>query len=164
MAQFARPSSDVSAGSWTPSTGSTLYETIDETSASDADYALTTAGANEFRVGLSAVTNPGVTTGHTLRVRHQKTAGSASTAITIRLRNKTDASTVVLNEPTISTTWTTTEVTLSAGEVALIQNYADLAISVYGSGAGGEIRVSWAELEVPDATYNVPILLRHREN
>ena len=36
--QVARPVADVSAGGWTPSTGSDLYATLDEIAASDADY------------------------------------------------------------------------------------------------------------------------------
>lgn len=36
--QFSRPTADVAAGTWTPSSGSDLYVMLDETSASDADY------------------------------------------------------------------------------------------------------------------------------
>jgi len=38
--QFARPTSDQSAGTWTTNSGGTtnLYATIDETSLDDADY------------------------------------------------------------------------------------------------------------------------------
>lgn len=36
--QFARPSSDVTTAGWTPSTGASLFGTLDETSPDDADY------------------------------------------------------------------------------------------------------------------------------
>lgn len=36
--QFARPSSDVSAGTWTPSTGLDLYAMVDEETIEDTDY------------------------------------------------------------------------------------------------------------------------------
>lgn len=41
--QYARPSADAAAGGWTPSTGTSLFSTLDETSADDADYISATA-------------------------------------------------------------------------------------------------------------------------
>lgn len=41
--QYSRPSADVAAGGWTPSTGTSLFSTLDETVADDADYISATA-------------------------------------------------------------------------------------------------------------------------
>ena len=65
--QNAYPSSDITDGAWTPSTGSDLYATIDETSASDADYAYTNSNST-MRVALGALSPPDSGT-QTLRYR-----------------------------------------------------------------------------------------------
>jgi len=58
--QYGRPSADVSAGNWTPSSGSDLYAMVDETTADDADYI--TSGANpvndEAVLSLSPINTP----------------------------------------------------------------------------------------------------------
>lgn len=72
--QFARPTSDVAAGTWTPSAGSDLYAMVDETSANDSDYMRSAMSpVNDVaKLGLSALGTPGAGT-VTLRVRHRRT-------------------------------------------------------------------------------------------
>lgn len=68
--QIAAPDADVSAGAWTPSTGSDLYAMLDETTASDSDY-INVNSNSECIIGLSA---PGATPGSgtkTLSYRHK---------------------------------------------------------------------------------------------
>jgi hypothetical protein len=68
--QHARPSADVSAGTWTPSAGLSLYAMIDEEAADDADY-ITSAlapSADTAVMSLSAVSRPIAGT-ITMRVR-----------------------------------------------------------------------------------------------
>jgi hypothetical protein len=75
-AQYARPDSDVSAGTWTTDTGGTtdLYQAIDETNAVDADYiqSVTDPASAVTEVGLSNVTDPAVSTGHIVRYRARR--------------------------------------------------------------------------------------------
>jgi len=76
--QTARPTSDISAGTWTPSTGAVLWDMLNETTASDADYiqsAVLTATADVSEVALGSLTDPAVSTGHIVRYRYQKSAG-----------------------------------------------------------------------------------------
>jgi len=72
--QFARPASDIAAGTWTPTTGTDLYAMLDETPASDTDYIqsglIPTADVCEVR--LTSLTDPASSTGHVVRYRLRK--------------------------------------------------------------------------------------------
>jgi hypothetical protein len=70
LAQFARPISDVAAGSWTYSEGATLYACVDEVTAADADYIRSAASpTNDTAIlGLTSLNTPGPGA-VTLRVR-----------------------------------------------------------------------------------------------
>jgi hypothetical protein len=64
---IARPSADLVTG-WTPSTGTALYSLVDETVADDADYISATEPAT-CDLALSAVTDPGTSSGQVLTIR-----------------------------------------------------------------------------------------------
>lgn len=118
-AQYFRPSSDVSAGTWTASAGATLYGTLDETVADDSDY-ITTTGVSTCKVSLGVASNPGITTTpHKVRYRISSNYGG----IIVRLKQgATTIATWVHNPaPVYEATFTQT---LSAGEVSSI-NYAN---------------------------------------
>lgn len=66
--QIAVPVADISAGGWTPSSGTDLYAMLDETPASDADYA-TSDTASAFEVEVGVFDDPGVDTDHFFRYR-----------------------------------------------------------------------------------------------
>ena len=72
-----QPSSDISTGAWTPSTGTTLYGCIDETPYSDADY-ISASNATTCEVGLPPFAFP-ITAGVTLSYRAASTSGSTLT-------------------------------------------------------------------------------------
>lgn len=61
--QTARPTSDISAGAWTPSDGSDLFAMVDEASPSDTDY-ITSEATNEDTavLALGALSTPGAGT------------------------------------------------------------------------------------------------------
>ena len=66
--QLLGPTSDLSAGTWTASSGPNLYAMLNEMSANDATFDVTSQ-ASTFKVGIAAGANPGVTTGHVVRYR-----------------------------------------------------------------------------------------------
>lgn len=73
--QTSTPAADVSAGTWTPSTGTTIYTMLDETIPSDTDYAMSSSSpvaADETRVRMTSVSDPAVGTGHTVSYRYLK--------------------------------------------------------------------------------------------
>ena len=121
-AQFARPTSDASAGAWTASTGSDLYAMIDETAASDADY-ITTVNASTCEVALSTLSDPASSSGHIVRYRLSAEAGG----VTVRLRQGTTTIASWTHSPAPSSL-TNYAQTLSGGEADSITDYTALKL------------------------------------
>ena len=78
--QFLYLSSDISAGAWTPSTGSDLYAMLDEETASDTDY-IQSASASACEIKFTSGATPD-STGGTCRYRLLPGEGS----ITVQLK------------------------------------------------------------------------------
>ena len=121
-AQYARPTSDVSAGTWTASTGSDLYAMLDETTANDADY-ISTVNASTCEVTLGTLTDPASSTGHVVRYRIAADSGG----IIVRLRQGTTTIASWTHNPAPSSL-TTYAQTLTGGEADSITNYAALKL------------------------------------
>ena len=121
-AQYARPTSDVSAGTWTASSGSDLYAMLDETSANDSDYIVTT-GASTCEVALGSLTDPASSSGHIVRYRISATSGG----ITVRLRQGTTTIATWAHAPA-PTSLTTYAQTLTSGEADSITDYTALRL------------------------------------
>ena len=121
-AQYARPTSDVSAGTWTASTGSDLFAMLDETSANDSDY-ITTTNASTCEVALGSLSDPALSTGHIVRYRISATGGG----IIVRLREGSTTIASWTHNPAPGSL-TTYAQTLSGGEADSIINYAALKL------------------------------------
>lgn len=151
MAQYARPDSDVSAGSWTASSGSDLYAMVDETSYSDSDYVSAIRADTTCELGLSNVTDPVSSSGHVLRVRHLKTgAGVMGTCAAILKQGATTIATMSCTPGSVQTQ----ELTLSGAEADAITDYNDLRVALTADWTSGVVtgwQVTWVELETPDA-------------
>jgi hypothetical protein len=79
--RYGRPTSDLSAGSWTPSIGSDLYAMLDEETASDApDYITTSTAYDPCELALSAVTDPATSSGQVITIRAKSSVGSTLVA------------------------------------------------------------------------------------
>lgn len=118
-----RPSADITVGSWAPSTGTSLFAVLDESSPDDGDYVSIT-GIGTFEIQLTVGVDPTASYGHTVRYRIQ---GDGAKTFTVRLIQGT---TIISTDPTVRVppagSWTTYEWTLTAGEANAISNYADL--------------------------------------
>lgn len=125
MAQFARPTSDISLGGWS----GPAWSTLDEAVASDAD--LTTSpvapASATLEVKLGIVEDPLSSTGHVIRYRLGKSAtGGAQINMDISLVQGT----------TVIATWshsnvdalTTYSQTLTALQADAITDYSDLRL------------------------------------
>ena len=121
-AQYARPTSDVSAGTWTASSGSDLFAMLDETAASDADYIVTT-GTSTCEVALGTLTDPSSSAGHIVRYRISATSGG----IIVRLRQGT-TTIATWTHASAPTSLTTYEQTLTGGEADSISDYSALRL------------------------------------
>lgn len=158
MPQFARPSSDVTTGAWTPTP---LWSNIDEPTASDADFISCNVSTNDFsEVAISAVQDPSDSTNHIVRYRYRKNASSGnSRSIQVGLyQGGTQIAVGSTHTPT-TTTWTAGTFTLTGTQADAITDYANLRLRFIATGtvSGSQgnrraVEVSWAELEVPSTT------------
>ena len=155
MAQFLRPSSDVTTTNWTRSSGSSDYWTyIDEVTADSGDYVQTQTQAAGLEVGLSTVETPSNRNNHIVRLQAWALGSAAGERQTVLLlQGATTIATVVNNAVITRNTPTTLNYTLTSGEASTITDYSNLRLRfTAGTLASGETyRVSWAEMEVPDA-------------
>jgi hypothetical protein len=123
--RFARPSSDLSAGAWTPSTGAVLYAMLDEETASDTDYIETTT-ASTCEVALNAVTDPATSSGQVVTIRAQSANGNDLVATL-----KQGATTIATRTFTsLGASWADYTITLSGAECDAITDYANLSVTL----------------------------------
>jgi hypothetical protein len=155
MAQFLRPSSDVTTTNWTRSSGSSDYWTyIDEVTADANDYVQTQNQGSGLEVGLSTVDTPSNRNSHIVRLQAWALGSNPAERHTVLLlQGATTIATVVNNATITRNTPTTLDYTLTSGEANAITDYSNLRLRfTAGTLASGETyRVSWAEMEVPDA-------------
>ena len=125
--QLLAPVSDVSAGGWTPSSGSDLYAMLDESVASDADY-IVSATASACTLAFAAGSDPAVSTGHILRYRLLAGSGSVTVAL------KQGAATIVSFGP-YGLTGAAQDFaqTLTGGEADSITDYSALRVEFTAS-------------------------------
>ena len=158
MAQFARPSADTVRNTWTDQAAGTtnIYTTIDEVSASDADYIESVSNSTVlYESLLIAVTDPVSSSGHIVRYRYGKNA-AAGRQIDVRISLYQGGTEIAFQaHADIGAAFIAGTFTLSGAEADSITNYADLRMialpSSVGGGAGRKTRISWWELEVPNA-------------
>lgn len=137
MAQFGRPNADTRLGNYQDQAAGTtnIYQSIDETSPSDADYITSpSAPSSEVYVcALSTLEDPVSSSGHIQRVRYAKSAsGGSQINLTVELRQAyvsegSQGTQIATHSYTdISSTYTTGSETLTAGEADAITNYGSL--------------------------------------
>ncbi|MDP2704449.1 MAG: DUF1080 domain-containing protein [bacterium] len=157
-AQFGRPASTVSTGSWTVVGAATLHEATDEVTANgDTDYANATVNTTA-ELKLGSVADPGVSSGHTVRWSFNPAGSGGAEQIVFDLYQ---GGTLIRSSGNITGTrgtYNAGSLTLTGPEADLISNYSDLRIRITtpNLGASDSMRVTWLEFEVPDAPVNVP--------
>jgi len=119
------PDGDVSAGNWTPSTGGTLWGTIDEGNPSDADYDVNiNAAGGFFEVSLPNPPDPSMSSGHYVNYRIE--GGTGSMVVSLRQGAGTQIASWT-HDPAPSVPTTFSQV-LSAAETDAITDYTDLRL------------------------------------
>lgn len=156
MAQFLRPDSDVSLGSWTGG-----YVTIDEATRSDTDftYSQNNPNGSGSEVGLS---DPGATPGSgtcTVRYAYAKVnAGvldNGGTAVNVAIELREGATVIASNSHASigGTAFTAGSFTFAA---SAITDWTNLRVFLSATGGGGSPAnrrggaFSWVEVETPD--------------
>jgi hypothetical protein len=168
VANFARPSADISRGSWTTQSGGTanLFATIDEAVADDADFVISAIGANStYECRLSSVAPAIIPRAHLIALRGRKDASGGNTkGVTVDL---VQGSTVIgsLPFPDLPFAVTQQNVNIPKSMASQITNYADLRVRLTSTGitTGGSARrraiVTGIALRVPAAVDLVDDLL-----
>lgn len=73
--RYARPDADVSTGLWFPSSGSDLWDMIDEPSADSTDFIYTETAGAVCEVALNPVVDPGTSSGQVVRYQAWSESG-----------------------------------------------------------------------------------------
>jgi len=170
--QFARPASDVSTGSYTTTP---LWDKLDEATADDDTSVIDSANnpaesdGTGFEVALGSIPDPQSSTGHTVRMRGRRNGGARTITLNWRLYQGSTAI-IAAKSLTMTDSFQTSSYTLTSGEADSITDYSDLRVRVWGTtsggGAGSKLRVTWIELETPDAppsTRNRAIVISQRQ-
>jgi len=140
MPQFARPDADTNnVDAYTDQAGgsTSLFATVDEVSADDADFVRTvvTPSSDVMVFRLSDVTDPVSSTGHIMRMRSNTDVASGGEAIdfTLQLRqgyvSEASLGTLIATltrTGATGTTWAATSYTLSGAEADAITDYTAL--------------------------------------
>jgi hypothetical protein len=170
--QFGRPSADVSAGAYTPTP---VWQQLDDAAADDDTSVVDSANnpaetdGTGFEVALGSIPDPQSSTGHIVRVRGRRNGGARTVTLNWRLYQSSTAI-AAAQSLTMTDSYQTSSHTLSSAEADAITNYSDLRVRVWGTtsggGAGSKLRVTWIELEMPDAppsTRNRAIVISHED-
>lgn len=139
MAQFSRPDNDFNnPGSFTDDAGGSvdIYTRIDEATPSDTDFirSPTSPVSAVYVARLSDVTDPALSTGHTMRMRTSADQTSQETIdFTHQLRqayvSEGTPGTLIASQTRLgvtTTTWTDSNYTLSGAEADAITDYTAL--------------------------------------
>ena len=125
LGTLALATGDLSNTGWTQSTGPTLWQMLDETTASDTDYISCTATGAVCTLSLNLTAYPGgATQTHTIR-------GWSSTGggVSVQLINTANSAVVRTMNHTFTSTPTDYTVTLTSGEIAAITS-GDLKVTI----------------------------------
>ena len=120
--QLLAPVADISAGAWTPFSGSDLYAMLDEETASNTDYIVATS-ATSCELHLAVPTPPTVTGDRILRYR--LLPGTGNVAAELRQGSTTLAA---WGPHHLTASAQDFAQTLTAGQAAAITDYSDLRV------------------------------------
>lgn len=169
--QYALPDADISnSGGWT---STPLWSKICETPYSDTDFIKVNqqnpSSTDTCVVSLSDVTDPASSSDHVMRIRVKRQGGNNNDKMNLELRqdyvSEASLGTLIasITDISLSPSYQTFTHTLSGAEADSITDYSSLYYrvipqmpSLHNNPAGF---VSWAEFEVPDATFTITITI-----
>ena len=163
---YSRPSSDITDGSWvnSASNNTDLFSYIDGASAG-SDYISVQhgmGGSLACEVGLEAVDDPGVNTGH--KVTFRASEDSDMTAITLVVKLRQDTTTIDTFTENSFGAAETFEHAISESDAANITDYSALRLQFTSTdGMGGtttKVYHAFLEFPDPDALILAPVAAR----
>ncbi len=165
MVQTLQPTSTLTPADWGSFGDTPDHATIDEGVDTHDEFSTylrgQVGGALETVVGLASGSDPGVHSGHVIRIVYRKVAsvGNPATRVYVQLFQGATPITGVEESGLARTTrWKTFEYTLTSGEAAAITDYTDLRLSITTTAIPAtnlDLRVTAAELQLPDVVESV---------
>ncbi len=157
--QFSRPASLVSNSGWHATSGTQLWDMLQEATPDDAATAVATpvpplpSPGNAFAVGLSALNDPLSSGGHVIHLRGRKPQTGKRIDGTVELLEGGAVIATLAIANLASVTWTNYSYTLSPVEADAIVDYSALQLRVTlwstGTGTNRIGTITQAYLEVP---------------
>lgn len=123
VVQVIVPIEDVTDGTWSPSSGTELYQMLDEQPADDDDY-IHTSGASMCEVRFAAASDPSSSTGHVVSYRAR---GDGATDLIVKLMEGT-TQIAAWTETAVPVAFTLFQHTLSGAEADAIGDYSNLRL------------------------------------
>jgi hypothetical protein len=150
MANYYYPDADISAGSWTYSAGSTLYECVDDAPIGGTDYISSSTNSDQCILGLPDIVDPGVDTDHVLSIS-AKCGRIASIDIEL-IEDPSGTPTVIDSLGTTSLTRTVTEYYFTV-DPSSITDYTDLGVRItaYMDAGNGPAYCYSVQFELPSS-------------
>lgn len=123
---IARPIADITAGGWLPSSGSDLWNMVNEVAVDETDYIYTTTAGDTCELTLSGVSDPGTSSGQVFSYQAWSPSGSAATFSLLQ------GATVIATwfHATLPTVPTIYQRALTAGECDAITDYGALVVRI----------------------------------
>lgn len=160
MAQVGLPVSDISNTGWTPSSGSVLWDCIDQYYyGTGGEPYIRSTGPQTCEVKLSSTIDPVVHTGHVFRLSARATGSGSAEKLTASLYQGSTLIATIFSGQSISRSSnvfngvpTNTGTTLSTAQASAITDYTDLRVRLTSAAGTGEtLDIVEAYLELPNA-------------
>ena len=149
MTQFARPASDISLGGWSGPAWSKLNEVVPD---DDAGYTEKT-GSGVLEIGLSGIDDPGVRTDHVIRFSpKQQIGGGAKESLLCELYDGLTKITEISSGSLTRGAYIIVEHAIPEAEANLIADYNLIFKFTPNQGGAEVMRLTWAEIQIPDAS------------
>jgi len=124
-----RPSSTISAGSWTAVGAASIHAAVNEATASDSEY-ITTSVSSTSKVKITTVSNPGTTSFHSFQFRAK---GDGTTQLKVDLVQGDPTETLIKSTTiTPTTSFALYTVSLTSGEASAVTDYSALYFKFVG--------------------------------
>jgi len=150
VAQFLRPSSDITVDAgWATAP---LWSKTNESGSPDGTFITGTGNAQTFEVKLSAGTDPGIDTGHVVRIWARATGSGAGEKLNTWGLYDSATPIITKNETIARGSFNEYSLTPSEAQVANINDYGNLRVrGLTSQGAAETIDIDKIELEIPNA-------------
>lgn len=159
MSQIARPSADITVGSYTTAP---LFSKLNETTPNDATYILSpgSPASAMCEVRLDSLTDPGVDNNHIISYRIRNNALGLLDEEEVQVRLMQGATLIAAGSSVpVTDSFVTHTLSLSGAQIASITDYTDLRLRIYSNelttDSGNAVRISYVDFTIPDVASGI---------